>query len=259
MITDGGVNHKGQSHMRYIRPARPHDAPAFTQVQREVWPQDRWDEAQIAAVIADGHHLTLIAEVEGQAAGFIDGFLTIAPDSLIRLEVDLLAVRPAYQGRGIGRRLVTEITRAGAAYGAQIARAVVRVGNLPAEMTFARCGYRRPMPDYTLFTAQPLPSTRPLALGNTYACPVVTLSYSGLWLEGQVDQAAFETARILCSQYGWDAAGMLIPSDDAITCAAATRAGYELAGEFSVWTLDNLAQAATEAAERGSRPDRRPG
>jgi ribosomal protein S18 acetylase RimI-like enzyme len=227
--------------MIHIRPARAQDGPGIVAVQREVWPQDRWDEAQIAAIIADGHHLTLIAEVESQAVGFIDGFLTIAPDGRIRLEVDLLAVCKSCQGRGLARRLVTAISRAGAAEGAQRARAVVRMGNVPAEMTFARCGYGRIEGSFDLYTAEPQPFPKPIAVGTTYVCPVVTLSYRGLWLEGQVDQAAFETARTLCSQYGWDSAGMLIPSDDSITCAAATRAGYELAGEFSVWTLDNLA------------------
>ena len=66
-------------------------------------------EAAARFLERDGNHL-VIAYVDGEPAGFVSGTEIFHPDKeLPELFLNELSVDPAFQGRGIGRTLVTEL------------------------------------------------------------------------------------------------------------------------------------------------------
>jgi GNAT superfamily N-acetyltransferase len=215
-----------------IRDARSDDAAAIVAVAAEVWPEEPLDADQISCLIADGGRATSVAELGGQTVGFVDGFLTTTAEGVARWEVDLLAVSPRAQGRGLGRLLVAASIDAAIRTGATTARGLIRVGNVASERVFAACGFA---PDER---ASQLWISTNLALSegdpSMHIVQVRTFRYIGIWLEalradvlGQLQPSV--SVRVI---------GAVIPVDERDVIAAAERAGMSREGEYRFWHRD---------------------
>jgi len=206
-------------------------AAEIARLKAAVWPEERADVAYLAAALAQPDRATLIAEADGALAGFADGFLTLAEDGARRWELDLLAVDPAHQGRGLGRALIAACTEAGRDFGAEVARALIRASNTPSQRAFQHVGYTLdPAPLVLWIDAQDDDAPAPLP-PDAYLIPVITLGYRGVWIEGQPDEAVFRAARTIRARHGWDSAGAVLPLADVAANEAARRAGFTPLGE----------------------------
>ena len=106
----------------------------FDEVQR------LWEE-----VLGEDHprRTTLVAEQDGRIVGFDTA---CAPTEAVfggRGEVRWLHVDPAIQGRGVGRRLMSALSRQLADWGYGGCALAVVVGNAPAMLFYERLGGRR--------------------------------------------------------------------------------------------------------------------
>ncbi len=210
------------------RSATAADAPGIADVMRAVWPDDSADRIRIAGVLSHLNHATRVAVDGDHILGFVDGFTTLSEDNLCRLEVDLLAVAPVWQGQGIGRELARRLTEATA--DVDFARALIRIGNLGSQRAFAAAGYAPETSTSWLFVSAA--EGRGIdSLDGLHLIPVETFSYAGLWLEGQRTRENLRLARQLEAT---GLVGAVIPAAD-VAALEPEMLGYQRVGEYRWW------------------------
>lgn len=209
------------------------DAPKLAQLIRATGLDDNPDPERIARVSLESNHVTLIeTAADGELIGFVDAFSTVAQDGTSRWEVDLLGVHPNYWGKGIARSLVREVAKVGRETGMTQARALVKISNDASAMAFQRCGFT-PFGSLCDLVVSDAPVSDQLsAPADAHLISVATLTYSGLWVEGNQSSEALRCAQSVRVRYGWDVAGAVIPEDDYIEGA-----GYQSAGKYRWLTL----------------------
>ncbi|MCA0453077.1 MAG: GNAT family N-acetyltransferase [Chloroflexi bacterium] len=220
-----------------IRRADKQDATQVRAVIQSVWPENIPDIQRIQSVIKDEQHVTLVSGCDGQIAGFVDGFMTVMVDGRRRWEVDLLAVMPQFQRRGIASALVEACTQAAQTMGAAFARGLVAVGNTGSEKAFARCGYVTDEIANELVVAGRADKTLPPEPMDIipYLIPVQTMNYAGLWVEGQRTRLGLQAALSRLSATTLDVAGAVIPADEKALIADALVLGFERSGRYRWW------------------------
>jgi putative acetyltransferase len=136
-----------------IRPARIEDAPILAQAERTIaatpgflvsHPDELGDERfaqKIALLAAADNGRYLVAEADGRIVGH--GMLDPLPLAAIRHVVHLtLAVHPGWQGRGIGRALLTSLIEwARATPAVEKIELHVRSSNTVAQALYAKLGF----------------------------------------------------------------------------------------------------------------------
>jgi ribosomal protein S18 acetylase RimI-like enzyme len=219
-----------------IRWAESADARGLAHLKHAVWPDDNPDPEPISRAFHDQDRCTLVAVEDGKLAGFVDSFVTISSDHVARWEIDLLAVHPRSRGRGIARALVNTACQEGSQRGITQARALTHINNKSVHSTFDHCGFTTDQQVYGLYVAtQPLGAAPPTISPGLHLVSVMTLNYSGVWLEGALTPEAFLQAGAIRAHYGWDVAGAVIPESESKTTEAALRVGYELVGLYLWW------------------------
>jgi GNAT superfamily N-acetyltransferase len=208
---------------------------ALNAIKTAVWPDEASAPERIRRILAHPAHSVQIAvTAEGQAVGFVDGFLTQAANGQPRWEVDLLAVHPAFQGRKIGQTLIAASVAAGQARGAQSARALVQVTNPASAGAFRRCAFACDGRVYQLMIAGP--ADQPTPADSTAALIAVeTLNYSGLWLEEPHTAATLAAGRWWCAHQRGELVGAVIAAENPAALTAAAL-GYAPVARFHWWT-----------------------
>ncbi len=207
------------------------DAVALAALAMAVWPAERFHPAQIARAMAEPGHWTVVATDGPALVGFAACFTTRTAAGAICWEIDLLAVHPTYQGRGIGRRLVAAGTEAGGASGATAARALVVTDNVASQRAFAAAGFTSNAVSHTLYLTEHADARALAFAADWHHVPVVTFGYAGCWLE---PPAATPPPVEAVSAPG-DLVGILIPHDDSAITEAAASAGFMPSGNYHFW------------------------
>jgi GNAT superfamily N-acetyltransferase len=211
---------------------RPDDAAAVAGVIAAVWPGEPPVPERIAAAAARADHRGWVALDSGRVVGFVDGFTTQSPDGVRRWELDLIAVLPDARGRGAARGLVAAALEA--VNDVDLIRALVRVDNGPMQRVMAHTGFTIAAGGpHVLMVADADPDTG--ADDDESLLAVVTLTYSGIWVEGIQDLPRLITARGQAARRGLDVTGAVIPADFTAALRAAQSAGYSRIGEYDWW------------------------
>ena len=129
-----------------IRPARREDDPALLAIDEATWtsavspaPAPPKRESFFGNQPLEGF---LVAEVDGVVSGYVATYQNIPlPSHAHVVAVNGLAVDPAAQGRGVGRRLVEAVLERARARG--LAKVTLRVlgHNTGARHLYERCGF----------------------------------------------------------------------------------------------------------------------
>jgi len=222
-----------------IQPARVEQAVDIGYVKQAVWPEESVDLAGIQDIIRSPQHNTLVAVLDGAVAGFVDSFSTRSAAGVSRWEIDLLAVHPASQGRGIGSRLVAESVRNSQAVSASVSRALIKVGNTPSERAFIRCGFAPDSQTATLLVASDgiVENGSEEVACSGWLFPVQTINYRGLWLETEFTFDNLIVSKALRARQGVDLVGAVIPDDQLDGQANALAAGFTVVGQYRWWWL----------------------
>jgi len=117
-------------------------------VERATFRECPYRARELQARLRSPQQQLLVAEAEGRIVGFVAGLHTSGLAGP-RLEADLLAVEPAWQGLGIATALLTSLRRRPGS--AAMLRGVVRPDNVASERAFARAGFRPSAATYDLF------------------------------------------------------------------------------------------------------------
>lgn len=119
-----------------VRRFRQDDLEAALEIDREVF--GGYDPAIFSAFFQYHSQSTLVADIGGTVAGFVLGFKHTPFEG----RVFWLAVRPLFQSRGVGLRLMLDVLRAFRRMGALSATLEVRVSNKKAQSLYSLLGFR---------------------------------------------------------------------------------------------------------------------
>lgn len=189
--------------------------------------------AQIQSCFQQQNHDTYIASNEGKIVGFIDGFVTIAIEGRKRLELDLLAVHPEYQGKGIGKKLITHFTNQ--ANQVDLIRTLVAVGNHPMEKAISQSGYTALPDTYALYIGTGAVQNHAQSV-NAHILPVSTFTYSGVWLEGDVSLDTIYAA-LKARNNEDEIVGLVTPISDEARLQVLTSANFEFIKHYRWWHM----------------------
>jgi [ribosomal protein S18]-alanine N-acetyltransferase len=119
-----------------VRKFLPDDLQAALEIDRDVF--GGYNPAIFTAFYEYHSVSTLVADLGGTVAGFVLGFKHTPFEG----RVFWLAVRPGFQNRGIGTRLMLEVLRSFRQIGAMSATLEVRVSNKRAQSLYSMLGFR---------------------------------------------------------------------------------------------------------------------
>lgn len=122
-----------------LRPARLEDLAHLVAIEARCFTTDRLSRRSFHHLLTKAHAINLVAEVEGQVAGYATALLH-AGTSLARLYS--LAVDPPWRGLGCARILLAEIERLAMEQGSAFMRLEVRLDNTAALARYRAAGYR---------------------------------------------------------------------------------------------------------------------
>jgi GNAT superfamily N-acetyltransferase len=183
--------------------------------------------------------VTQVAIVEHAVVGFIDGFSTISITGLQRWEVDLLAVRPDVQHRGIAKQLIQANSTAGHELGVDMSRSLIQVDNAGSMKAFSDCGYRAENDVSGLYVLNHYtPASSANLLPNDMNLIYVnTINYRGLWVEGELSAEGLDVANRERNQCSLDIIGVVISLRQTRSIRVADSAGYNFIGQYRYWTF----------------------
>ena len=120
-----------------IRRARPADLPAVVGIERDSFALP-WSEAAFRVVMRRQHGLLLVAEEDGEVAGY--AAVWFAADEG---ELGDIAVAPDLRRRGVARSLLAAVRREARIRGAARLYLQVRESNAAARKLYVGAGYRQ--------------------------------------------------------------------------------------------------------------------
>jgi N-acetylglutamate synthase-like GNAT family acetyltransferase len=227
-----------------IREAKSTDSLGIEQVRKAVWPGETSKHEHILSVVTDSNHITQVAIVEHAVVGFVDGFLTTSITGLRRWEIDLLAVHPDCQRRGIAKQLIRASSIIGCNSETDMARALICIGNSASMKAFSGCGYRAEIDVNGLFVLSanvPTHGTNSLP-SNMNLIHANTINYQGLWIEGELSAEGLDAANRKRNLRSLDIIGAVIPLSQTRSIRFANSAGYNFVGRYRYWTLNYRAK-----------------
>ncbi len=118
-----------------IRRFKPSDLEGVMELDREVF--GGYDPSIFTTFYEYYPRTTLVAEGNGRVVGFVLGF----KHTPLEGRVFWLAVRPGYQSKGIGRKLLNSILRTFRFMGAVSATLEVRISNKKAQALYSSMGF----------------------------------------------------------------------------------------------------------------------
>lgn len=218
-----------------IRRACAADFPAVMQINQLTWPDEEIRLSQVEKVLHDPAHDVFMVEMQGQAAGFIDGFITRSAQGELRWEVDLLAVHPGWRGRQLGQHLIRACLQAGQERGAGFARALIQVENRASQTSFARSGFDCQPEILSLYIASAEEGISPSVESAGHVLVVNTLHYFGLWLEEDQRSASLSAARAACWQANCELVGTLVIQSDLSDNKKMSELGFTKVNDYHWW------------------------
>ena len=226
-----------------IRAAAPTDASALAAIAFEAF-GETLDPERLAQRLGTGANL--VALRDGAVVGFAGGFLTRSSKDELRFELDLLAVSGAARGHGLGKLLIEACLDLARCANVDRLRALVALDNLAMQSLCAACGLQRNDMPHTIMAVDAknlLLSDRDSVSridppeSTNHLVPVETLTYSGIWLEGQITRRALDRARRIAILEGRERIGAVVAHNDARAKALLLSEGFASAGDYHWWTL----------------------
>ncbi len=233
--------------MILVRKATSTHIPGIAAIVRNAWEQDILPDVCEAQTRCQACALYVAADGD-DVAGFVSAFPTVDKDGKRRWEVDLLAVRPASQGQGLGQKLVEVACEDERAHSAPLARAAIHVDNVASQRTFEKAGFTTDGEIHKLLIWTPTRDTGPIVYGGSVTLvPVDTLTYRGLWLEGltaynvdtEEQRSAVQMARSIIAWEGRHNTGAMVPAVGSHRLASDLEASSKMVGKYQ-WFIKTL-------------------
>ena len=211
------------------RPARSADVDALLKIKQSVWPEEETSLAQISQALAEPGRICTVAEATGQVVGFMDCFTTHDMQNKLRLEMDLLAVRPDFQGNGIASMMIAHCLRRAEPLSYAFARSLIQISNIASQHAFQHNGFIAQEQTLNLYV---IGADHANIQSDTGLCGtpvwVNTFGYTGYWLEAPLSTGKPHLSR------PFQTCGALIPQDSPWE-SLAQQTGYEFIHPYQWW------------------------
>lgn len=213
-------------------------------VVREVWSQEVMPDACEALINGETSALWVAKEAD-TVVGFASAFVTIDAACRRRCEIDLLAVSPSQQGKGLGPQLIAGACQEAESWDVDLIRALVRVQNSRSQRAFEKAGFRTDGRVHRLLLWPPDPvAERDDVPQGVSLIPVETVTYRGLWIEGlealgeDEQRSVVEAARAIIAHEDRLNTGALIPDDQNFSLPGDLRDQAKLQGRYHWWVRE---------------------
>lgn len=120
--------------MRIVK-MQPEHVSAVAEMERQCF-SDPWSEKSVASELDNPLSLWLIAEADGEVAGYVGSQTVLDSADMMNL-----AVSPSFRRQGIGERLVNRLTEALGEKGVKTLLLEVRISNEPARELYQKLGF----------------------------------------------------------------------------------------------------------------------
>ena len=215
-----------------VRRSLPGDSAAIAAIAEQCF-GDPFDQDRICRLLEAGRNYTLVALEAQRILGFADSFVTVSESGDQRLEMDLLAVEPEAQGKGIGRRLIGESILLAQALRLPLLRTLVRTENAIMRGLCLSCGFVESNERFELYVRFPGPGS--VVAGDSMAAhlvPVETLAYSGIWIEVCLTQGGISRALGMSYDQQLQVVGGLVRQSDRDAVQLLADNGFRLLGTY---------------------------
>ena len=220
-----------------IRRATAEDASAFARLIAEAFNEslDAGDPDLRQALNKGTTHVAVSADC---VLGFAHSFLTVSPSGSMRYELDLLAVASEARGRGIGASLIDNSLTEARLLKADLLRTLVSVANRPMQKLCRLCNLQPSETTFTLYTRPPKRIDQPSASHHAHLIEVITLNYSGIWLEGELSNYAIAAADEIAQHYAMSRIGALWQANDSQMAELMRKNDFYGSGNFDWWSTN---------------------
>ncbi|MBI9049881.1 MAG: GNAT family N-acetyltransferase [Anaerolineaceae bacterium] len=213
------------------RLAQSDDAQDLLTIKQQVWPQEASNLQQIQMVLNLSDHLCYVAEVNNHVIGFMDCFPT-SNQGVLRMDMDLLAVLPAYRGKRIASTLIQRCLQHEELDNTAIIRTLIQVDNIASQKSFQHNGFILQPEIITLYVTSAENGPLPIRYNgfSGHLLPVQTLNYSGFWIE-----APFSSTDLVIPQH-FQTLGTLLPENNEYH-EQVSQLGFEKMNQYQWWIL----------------------
>src|SRR5690606_30389159 len=129
---------------------RAGDEPVLADVADDVF-DEAVDARLVAEFLSDPRHHIAVARHAGRVVGFASGVHYVHPDKPKELWINEVGVAPAYQGKGVGKRLLVALLEAGKEAGCRKAWVLTHQSNKAACGLYRSAGGREALGDIVMF------------------------------------------------------------------------------------------------------------
>jgi len=215
-----------------IRHATVQDAPSIAEIIKLAFEEDA-SIPQIETCISKLDFHTCVADSDSKVIGFVFGFPTISIDGEKRIELDLQAVHPDYHGQGAGKKLINHFTQN--VTDTDFIRVLVAAGNTRMEKALTRHGYSTDDILCGLYVSSESVEKSGIP-ENSHPIPVTTMTYNGIWLEGNVTGVTISAA-FKQRQSDDDIVGAVVAEQDTSAIEALYSSGFTFINHYRRWTV----------------------
>ena len=215
----------------HYRLATLEDAEDFQHIKQIVWPDEKADLELIQNALSLADHTCYVAVADNHVVGFMDCFPT-QNQTTQRMDMDLLAVLPEYQGNRIASKLIRLCLYHPHNTQPILFRSLIQVKNIASQKAFQHNGFVLQPEIYTLFILSPgnnEPAIKRKGFSGTII-PVQTINYNGHWIE-----APFTKGNLNITGPG-NIIGAVLPNDAELQ-KRAKLAGFSPAADYQWWCL----------------------
>ncbi len=123
-----------------IRQATVNDLETLYEIEKECFTTEAFTKEQIAYLLQNSNAVSLVAQIDGENAGFIIG-LTYSGNKVRIGHIYTIDVAVKHRRRGIGLRLLEELEKIFAEKGVETCYLEVRIDNVAARELYRKQGY----------------------------------------------------------------------------------------------------------------------
>lgn len=123
--------------MEKITPLQSDNVKYVAQIDHECFTTESWSEAQFVAEIGDDSKYYAVFSISDTVVGFGSYAQILDEGHILNI-----AVKPEYQNRGIGRKILSDLMEHGKNRGITAFTLEVRASNIKAKSLYERMGFR---------------------------------------------------------------------------------------------------------------------
>lgn len=221
-----------------IRHGTIHDIDAIAEIIKLAF-GDIVDKERIKQLLTISHNTVYVAVQSEIVVGFVENFVTVSQDNDIRLDLDLLAVHPDARGQGIGKKLIEASINLARQLNVSYLRALIASENRVMQKACKRMNLTPSVDEYGLYVLSPLNIFEHIKeTPKAHLIRIETLTYTGIWLEGDITASAVDNATVIVKQNQYDIIGAVVNKTHTRTIELLTEYQFVHVNDYHHWMLN---------------------